>query len=260
MDDKDFSLMRKFTGAEGELPCDALGELLSPSEMRLVSSAGFADFVYSAPLAWLDGKPVYPDSLICRKGEQWGTENIDRADGWVGWKDPACLAFFSWPAEAKKEDLGSGDKYVKKDWPRAGPQAGCPCAFCTKFREEQAARVKSPKTYNVELHVNGVLVEQANVPPRYHGRPSHSVSNTFEFGFDLGDVVPLECEVDLLFGNVVKDSLRVYFDGEPFNLSGILLDHEGELTPLSEIMYAFAKQEIREARKGNPTGIKFELF
>jgi hypothetical protein len=172
MDDKDFSLMRKFTGAEGELPCDALGELLSPSEMRLVSSAGFADFVYSAPLAWLDGKPVYPDSLICWKGEQWGTENIDRAAGWAGWKDPACLAFFSWPVEAKKEDLGSGDKYVKKDWPRAGPQAGCPCAFCTKFREEPAARAKPPKT-KAQLVQNQLDIQGRdgnwNFDPYMHG-------------------------------------------------------------------------------------------
>ena len=86
------------------------------------------------------------------------------------------------------------------------------------------------------------------------------VSNTFEFEFALGGAVLLDCSVDLRFGNVVKHSLKVEFCEEPFNVSGILLDHEGELVPLSELMYSFAKQEIREGKKGNPSGVELELY
>ena len=86
------------------------------------------------------------------------------------------------------------------------------------------------------------------------------MSNTFEFDFVLGGVVVIDCSVGVRFGNIVRNSLKVEFCGETFDIEGIVIDYEAEFLPLSDYLYGFAKQEIREAKKGNPSGVKLELF
>ena len=86
------------------------------------------------------------------------------------------------------------------------------------------------------------------------------MSNTFEFEFELGGVVVIDCSVGVRFGTVVRDSLKVEFCGETFDVEGLVIDYEGEFLPLSDYLYGFAKQEIREAKKGNPSGVKLELY
>ena len=98
MSEKNLSLLRPFTSAEGELPCDPLdGEALSPLELRLLSLFGYSHAARVLPMAWLDGKPVYPDSLIC-----WGNGTPHRADNFVGLNTPTFEGWFSWPVEEEK--------------------------------------------------------------------------------------------------------------------------------------------------------------
>lgn len=195
---KDFSLLRKFTGAEGELPCDTFGDALSPSSLKAFLAFGVP--IWNLPLAWLEGKPVYPDSLVCWEAAVWGTENIDQARQWVGWDDPECLALFSWPVAEKKETLGSADKYVKKDFTPIKTKAqqirgqldvqgqdgnwnydsymhgmynGLECALATlegrapKYRDAPDVWLRGapPKTYNVVVLIDGEVNYQAKAAP-----------------------------------------------------------------------------------------------
>ena len=67
----------------------------------------------------------------------------------------------------------------------------------------------------------------------------------FEFDFILGGVVMLNCTISTQFGDALADSLRVTYDGKPFDCGGIVIDYDGEFLPVSEYLVAFARNEIK---------------
>lgn len=69
-------------------------------------------------------------------------------------------------------------------------------------------------------------------------------SYIYEFTFELGGCVTLDCEARITFGEV--DEVKAYFQGRKFDLEGLVIDYDNEFLPLREWLTRFAKTHKKE--------------
>jgi hypothetical protein len=106
---KQYDLMRPYSN--GDIACDAVGEMLSPKDKALIIEMGLASFLYAAPVAWVQDKPVYAgdtlydptQDITFTVKEEW------RYISNVAWSD--CV----WPTPVKYPP-GFGGKDARIKW------------------------------------------------------------------------------------------------------------------------------------------------